>query len=105
MSNGFDRIYRNAIAAAAHTAVEESWTEVREAVTAWKNDASTPTAWATYLDALYGYAETNRNACSSAYVAEVAATAAAQKTLDIATAAAYRDYLTDSAATVNTAEK
>ena len=66
MSDDFDRIYRNAIASAAHTAVEDSWTEVREAVTAWKNDPETPTAWATYLDAIYGYAETNRNACSAA---------------------------------------
>ena len=61
---GFDDTYRNTTT--EHTAVEDSWDAISDAVTAWKNDASTPTAWTTCLDALYGYAETNRNACSAA---------------------------------------
>ena len=100
-----DEAYRNAVAEAAQTAVEDSWSEIVAAVAEWQTDASTPAAWGDYLAALYTYAETNRNAYADAYVAETAASAAAQKACDVATAAAYRDYLISSAEAVNTAER
>ena len=100
-----DEAYRNAVAEAAQTAVEDSWSEIVAAVVEWQTDASTPAAWGDYLAALYTYAETNRNAYADAYVAETAASAAAQKACDVATAAAYRDYLISSASATNTAER
>ncbi|MCF0168498.1 MAG: hypothetical protein HUJ93_07675, partial [Bacteroidales bacterium] len=101
---GANETYRNAIAAAAQTATSDAWSAVRAAITAWKNNASTPSDWGTYVESLYALSQTQALADANAYVAQIAASAGAQKTADLAAAVAYRDYLTSNATTTWLAE-
>ncbi len=96
---GADETYRNAIASAAQTATSAAWNAVRDAMTAWKNNASTPSDWGTYVDSLYALSQTQALTDANAYVAQTAASASAQKTADIAAAVAYRNYLISNATT------
>jgi hypothetical protein len=101
---GADEAYRNAIASALQTATTEAWNAVRSAVTAWKNAASTPVDWGNYVDALYALAQTEELAQTSARVVQIQASASAQRTADVTSAAAFRDYLTTSATLICVAE-